>query len=149
LQRCIEHVPPGVGQSCPTDTEALLASAFDFAWQLHEGQVRASGEPYIVHPIAVAELLRDIGAAISPFNAFLLIQGIETLSLRMDRHVANAQAVAEYLEGHDQVESVAYAGLRRLARFSIPDLMLGNPVRIEWQPGGVRYQADGTCQTVL
>jgi O-acetylhomoserine (thiol)-lyase len=60
---------------------------------------------------ARVQLLRDIGAAISPFNAFLLIQGIETLSLRMERHVANAQAVAEYLEGHDQVESVAYAGL--------------------------------------
>ncbi len=60
---------------------------------------------------ARVQLLRDIGAAISPFNAFLLIQGIETLSLRMERHVSNAQAVAEYLEGHDQVESVAYAGL--------------------------------------
>ncbi|MFN7150944.1 MAG: bifunctional o-acetylhomoserine/o-acetylserine sulfhydrylase [Microthrixaceae bacterium] len=60
---------------------------------------------------ARVQLLRDIGAAISPFNAFLLIQGIETLSLRMDRHLSNAQRVAEYLEGHDQVESVAYAGL--------------------------------------
>mgnify|MGYP001318651326 CR=1 FL=1 len=60
---------------------------------------------------ARVQLLRDIGAAVSPFNAFLLIQGIETLSLRMDRHVANAQKVAEYLAGHDQVESVAYAGL--------------------------------------
>ena len=60
---------------------------------------------------ARVQLLRDIGASVSPFNAFLLIQGIETLSLRMDRHVANAQAVAEYLEGHDQVESVSYAGL--------------------------------------
>ncbi len=60
---------------------------------------------------ARVQLLRDIGAAISPFNAFLLIQGIETLSLRMDRHVANAQVVAEYLQGHDQVESVAYSGL--------------------------------------
>ncbi|HPU40074.1 MAG TPA: bifunctional o-acetylhomoserine/o-acetylserine sulfhydrylase [Microthrixaceae bacterium] len=60
---------------------------------------------------ARVQLLRDMGAAVSPFNAFLLIQGIETLSLRMDRHVANAQAVAEYLAGHDQVESVAYAGL--------------------------------------
>jgi O-acetylhomoserine (thiol)-lyase len=48
---------------------------------------------------------------VSPFNAFLVIQGIETLSLRMERHVANAQKVAEYLQGHDQVESVAYAGL--------------------------------------
>ncbi len=60
---------------------------------------------------ARVQLLRDLGAAISPFNAFLLIQGIETLSLRMDRHVANAQRVAEYLEAHSQVESVAYAGL--------------------------------------
>ena len=60
---------------------------------------------------ARVQLLRDIGAAISPFNAFLLIQGIETLSLRMERHVQNSQVVAEYLEAHDQVESVAYAGL--------------------------------------
>jgi O-acetylhomoserine (thiol)-lyase len=73
---------------------------------------------------ARVQLLRDLGASISPFNAFLLIQGIETLSLRMDRHVANAQAVAEYLEGHDQVESVSYAGLAsspwhdRVARYT-------------------------------
>jgi O-acetylhomoserine (thiol)-lyase len=60
---------------------------------------------------ARVQLLRDIGPAVSPFNAFLVIQGIETLSLRMERHVANAQKVAKYLEGHDQVESVAYAGL--------------------------------------
>ena len=60
---------------------------------------------------ARVQLLRDIGAAISPFNAFLLLQGLETLSLRMERHVANAQVVAEFLEGHDQVERVQYAGL--------------------------------------
>ena len=60
---------------------------------------------------ARVQLLRDIGAAISPFNSFLLLQGLETLSLRMERHVTNAQAVAEYLAGHDQVESVQYAGL--------------------------------------
>jgi len=60
---------------------------------------------------ARVQLLRDIGPAISPFNAFLLLQGVETLSLRMERHVANAQRVAEYLDGHDQVESVQYAGL--------------------------------------
>jgi O-acetylhomoserine (thiol)-lyase len=60
---------------------------------------------------ARVQLLRDIGAAISPFNAFLLLQGVETLSLRMERHVSNAQKVAEYLEAHDQVESVQYAGL--------------------------------------
>ena len=60
---------------------------------------------------ARVQLLRDFGPAISPFNAFLLLQGVETLSLRMERHVANAQRVAEYLDGHDQVESVQYAGL--------------------------------------
>ncbi len=57
------------------------------------------------------QLLRDLGPALSPHNAFLLLQGIETLSLRMDRHVANAQALAEWLESHDQVERVWYAGL--------------------------------------
>ncbi|MFV0315636.1 MAG: bifunctional o-acetylhomoserine/o-acetylserine sulfhydrylase [Microthrixaceae bacterium] len=60
---------------------------------------------------ARVQLLRDLGPAISPFNAFSLLQGLETLSLRMERHVANATAVAEYLEGHDQVERVQYAGL--------------------------------------
>lgn len=58
-----------------------------------------------------AVTVRDTGAALSPFNAFLLIQGLETLSLRMDRHVQNAQAVAEYLSQHPKVEWVAYAGL--------------------------------------
>ena len=57
------------------------------------------------------QLLRDLGPAISPFNAFLIAQGLETLSLRIERHVANAQRVAAYLEGHDQVTRVAYAGL--------------------------------------
>ena len=60
---------------------------------------------------ARVQLLRDIGAAVSPMNAFLFLQGIETLSLRMERHVANADAVATYLEDHPQVEWVQYAGL--------------------------------------
>ncbi len=60
---------------------------------------------------ARVQLLRDLGSAASPFNAFLVAQGIETLSLRVERHVANAQRVAEYLEGHDGVLSVNYAGL--------------------------------------
>jgi O-acetylhomoserine (thiol)-lyase len=60
---------------------------------------------------ARVQLLRDTGAAISPFNAFLILQGLETLSLRMERHNANAQVVAEYLAGHSQVESVQWAGL--------------------------------------
>ena len=56
-------------------------------------------------------LLRDIGAAVSPFNAWLLAQGLETLSLRIERHVENAKAVATWLEAHPQVTKVNYASL--------------------------------------
>jgi O-acetylhomoserine (thiol)-lyase len=58
------------------------------------------------------QLMRDVGAPVSPFNAFLFLQGLETLSLRMERHCQNAQAVAEWLEARDEVEWVAYPGLR-------------------------------------
>ena len=54
---------------------------------------------------------RDLGFAASPFNAFLIAQGVETLSLRMERHVDNALAVARFLEGHDGVARVGYSGL--------------------------------------
>ena len=60
---------------------------------------------------ARVQLLRDLGSAAAPFNAFLIAQGLETLSLRIERHVANAQRVAEYLAGHEHVVSVNYAGL--------------------------------------
>ncbi|MDD9205297.1 PLP-dependent transferase, partial [Georgenia sp. 10Sc9-8] len=60
---------------------------------------------------ARVQLLRDLGPAVSPFNAFLIAQGLETLSLRIERHVANAQRVAEFLEGAEEVTRVAYAGL--------------------------------------
>lgn len=55
--------------------------------------------------------LRDLGPALSPFNAFLILTGIETLPLRMQRHCENAQAVAQHLSGHAAVKSVSYAGL--------------------------------------
>ena len=57
------------------------------------------------------QLLRDIGAAVSPFNAWLLAQGLETLSLRMERHLENAKAVSEWLSKHPSVEKVNYASL--------------------------------------
>ncbi len=60
---------------------------------------------------ARVEGLRDYGSALSPFNSFLLIQGLETLSLRVDRHVTNALEIAEWLEQHPQVEYVKYPGL--------------------------------------
>ena len=77
---------------------------------------------------ARVQLLRDLGAAISPFNAFLIAQGVETLSLRVERHVENAQKVATFLEGRDEVESVNYAGLQ-----SSP-----------WYALGQRYAPKGT-----
>ena len=56
-------------------------------------------------------LLRDMGACISPFNSFQILQGIETLPLRMERHCDNALAVAKHLENHDKVDWVIYPGL--------------------------------------
>jgi O-acetylhomoserine (thiol)-lyase len=57
------------------------------------------------------QLLRDTGNCAAPFNSFLHLQGLETLHLRMERHCANAQAVAEFLAGHDKVSWVNYPGL--------------------------------------
>ncbi|MBM7831180.1 O-acetylhomoserine (thiol)-lyase [Agromyces cerinus] len=67
------------------------------------------GLAYIIK--ARVQLLRDLGAAISPNSAWLLIQGIETLSLRIERHVQNAQEIAEWLDNHPDVASVNYSGL--------------------------------------
>ncbi|MGH7185723.1 MAG: PLP-dependent transferase, partial [Pseudomonadota bacterium] len=74
---------------------------------------------------ARAEMLRDYGPSMAPFTAFLLLQGLETLHVRMDRHVRNAQMVAEFLEQHPAVEYVNYPGLRsnryhELARKYLP-----------------------------
>ena len=60
---------------------------------------------------ARVQMLRDYGPALSPFNSFLFLQGLETLPLRMERHSQNAQAVAEFLRGHDKVNWVNYPGL--------------------------------------
>ena len=68
---------------------------------------------------ARVQLLRDLGAAVSPFNAFLIAQGLETLSLRIERHVENAKKVATWLEGRDEVESVNYAGLPSSAWYAL------------------------------
>ncbi|MFD2415040.1 O-acetylhomoserine aminocarboxypropyltransferase/cysteine synthase family protein [Amycolatopsis pigmentata] len=58
-----------------------------------------------------AETLRDLGGALSPFNAFLFLQGLETLSLRMERHVENARKIAEFLDAHDLASRVTFPGL--------------------------------------
>ena len=71
--------------------------------------VLGDGIAYIIK--ARVQLLRDLGSSIAPASAWQLIQGIETLSLRIERHVQNAQAVAEWLDNHDDVASVNYSGL--------------------------------------
>ena len=81
---------------------------------------------------ARVQLLRDIGAAIAPASAWQLIQGIETLSLRMERHVENAEKIADFLEKHKQVESVNYAGLK-----SSP-----------WHKAAKKYAPKGACAIV-
>ncbi|WP_298752324.1 bifunctional o-acetylhomoserine/o-acetylserine sulfhydrylase [uncultured Serinicoccus sp.] len=80
-----------------------------YAEALGEGGLLGANVSYIIK--ARVQLLRDLGPAVSPFNAFLIAQGLETLSLRVERHVANAQRVAERLDAHDQVDAVSYAGL--------------------------------------
>ena len=72
-----------------------------------------------------AETLRDLGAALSPFNAFLFLQGLETLSLRMERHVTNALAVATFLESHELgVERDATPGCRAAGTPTLVDKYL-------------------------
>jgi O-acetylhomoserine (thiol)-lyase len=72
-------------------------------------QALGDGLAYIIK--ARVQLLRDLGSAIAPISAWLLLQGIETLSLRVERHVQNAQLLAEFLENHPDVASVNYSGL--------------------------------------
>lgn len=77
------------------------------------GEGNPLGLPNIAFAIrARVEGLRDYGASLSPFNSFLMLQGLETLSLRVERHVKNALALAEWLEQHPQVEYVQYPGLK-------------------------------------
>lgn len=73
-----------------------------------------------------AVILRDTGAAISPFHAFFFLQGLETLSLRMERHVSNALRIAEYLNGHPQVEAVHHPSLESEPSHSLYQKYLPN-----------------------
>jgi O-acetylhomoserine (thiol)-lyase len=104
----------------------VLVDSGRFPWAEHKARFRMLNEPDpsyhgVVYTEALGEAafigrarvvpLRNTGAALSPFNAFLVLQGIETLALRMDRHCENAARVAEYLQQHPQVTWVKYAGL--------------------------------------
>lgn len=77
----------------------------------YQGVVYADLGPTAFITKARAQIMRDLGACPSPFNSWLMLQGLETLGLRMDRHVQNAQAVAEFLQAHPRVAWVTYPGL--------------------------------------
>jgi O-acetylhomoserine (thiol)-lyase len=92
--------------------------------QFNEPDASYHGLVYVDVPLPVyslrarLSLLRDLGAAIAPFNSWLLIQGLETLSLRMKEHSHNAQLVAEFLEAHPKVAKVNYPGLKSNSNYS-------------------------------
>ena len=109
-----------------TTIGGVLVDSGRFPWAEHAERFRRLNEPDVsYHGVVYTEALgaaayiararvvplRNMGAAISPFNSFLVLQGIETLPVRMDRHCENAVAVADYLRGQPQVEWVRYAGL--------------------------------------
>jgi len=84
------------------------------------------------------QLLRDLGPAIAPFNAFLIAQGLETLSLRIERHVSNAQRVSEWLEARPDVSKVYYAGLKSSEYYE-----LANKYTPKGPGGVVSFEIDG------
>ena len=109
-----------------TTIGGALVDSGRFPWTEHAERFPLLNEPDIsYHGVVYTETmgaaayiararvvpLRNMGAAISPFNSFLILQGIETLPVRMDRHCENAIAVADYLKGHPKVAWVRYAGL--------------------------------------
>ncbi len=84
LKNCIEKSPVPIGQSCPNNADSLLASSFDLAFRLHKGQFRVSGDPYIVHPVAVADLLKEIGASPKVIAAGFLHDVVEDTIITPD-----------------------------------------------------------------
>ena len=110
-----------------TSIGGVIVDSGKFPWAKHKQRYPQLNEPEpsyhgVVYTEALAEAayigrartvpLRNTGSALSPMNAFLIMQGLETLSLRMERHCENAMAVANYLQAHDKVEWVNFAGLK-------------------------------------
>jgi O-acetylhomoserine (thiol)-lyase len=109
-----------------TSIGGVIVDSGKFPWAEHKDRYPELNEPEpSYHGVVYTEALgaaayigrartvplRNTGSALSPMNAFLIMQGLETLSLRMERHCTNAMAVAEYLQGHDSVEWVSFGGL--------------------------------------
>ncbi|WP_028455070.1 O-acetylhomoserine aminocarboxypropyltransferase/cysteine synthase family protein [Chitinilyticum litopenaei] len=109
-----------------TSIGGIIVDSGKFPWAEHKARFKRLNEPEVsYHGVVYTEALgpaafigrartvplRNMGACISPFNAFLILQGLETLALRMDRHVENALQVAQFLQTHPKVNWVNYAGL--------------------------------------
>ena len=147
LLRPIEHGADIVVQSLTkylgghgTSIGGAIIDSGKFPWTEHKARFKRLNEPDpSYHGVVYTEALgpaayigrarvvplRNTGAAISPFNAFLILQGIETLSLRMDRINANALRVAKHLEGHGKVSWVNYAGLPKHPDHALAQKYLG------------------------
>ena len=118
----------------------VIVDSGKFPWAEHKERFRRLNEPDVsYHGVVYTEALgaaayigrarvvplRNMGAAISPFNAFLILQGIETLALRMDRICENTQRIAETLQNHPKVEWVRYAGLKNHPDHALVQRQLG------------------------
>ncbi len=123
-----------------TSIGGAIVDSGTFPWAEHKERFRRLNEPDVsYHGVVYTEALgpaayigrarvvplRNMGAAISPFNAWQILQGIETLALRMERICSNTLAVAQYLEQHDKVEWVNYAGLESHPDHALVRSMMG------------------------
>ena len=123
-----------------TSIGGVIVDSGKFSWAEHAQRYPELNEPEpsyhgVVYTEALAEAayigrartvpLRNTGAALAPLNAFLLLQGLETLGLRMERHCENAVAVAKFLEVHDKVEWVSFGGLESDANFALAQKYCG------------------------
>jgi O-acetylhomoserine (thiol)-lyase len=123
-----------------TSIGGIIVDSGKFDWSAHKEKFPMLNEPDpsyhgVVYTEALGEAayigrcrvvpLRNTGAALSPMNAFQIMQGLETLGLRMERHCENALRVAEYLEAHEQVEWVKYAGLKSSPYYDVCQKVVG------------------------
>ncbi|ENJ1742517.1 O-acetylhomoserine aminocarboxypropyltransferase/cysteine synthase [Vibrio parahaemolyticus] len=129
-----------------TTLGGVIVDSGKFPWAQHKGRFPVFNQPEpsyhgVVYTEAFGEAafigrartvpLRNTGSALSPMNAFMLMQGLETLPLRMERHTENALKVAEFLEQHDKVSWVSYAGLPSSEHFHLAEkYMKGKPSAI-------------------
>ncbi|HCH2602864.1 TPA: O-acetylhomoserine aminocarboxypropyltransferase/cysteine synthase [Vibrio parahaemolyticus] len=147
-----------------TTLGGVIVDSGKFPWAQHKDRFPVFNQPEpsyhgVVYTEAFGEAafigrartvpLRNTGSALSPMNAFMLMQGLETLPLRMERHTENALKVAEFLEQHDKVSWVSYAGLPSSAHFNLAEkYMKGKPSAIlsfglkDGYEAGVRFYDD-------